>query len=60
MTTRGTRLITQMYVAGEPLNERDAVLAQIRNPAPRAHASSSRSIRRLNPSPAHWLALSTS
>jgi protocatechuate 3,4-dioxygenase beta subunit len=35
-TTRGTRLITQMYVAGEPLNERDAVLAQIRDPAARA------------------------
>jgi protocatechuate 3,4-dioxygenase beta subunit len=30
------RLITQMYVAGEPLNERDSVLAQISDPAARA------------------------
>lgn len=35
-TPRGARLTTQMYVAGEPLNERDAVLAQIRDPAARA------------------------
>jgi protocatechuate 3,4-dioxygenase beta subunit len=33
---RGRRLVTQMYVAGEPLNERDPVLAQIRAPAARA------------------------
>ena len=33
---RGRRLVTQMYVAGEPLNERDPVLAQIRDPAARA------------------------
>jgi protocatechuate 3,4-dioxygenase, beta subunit len=30
------RLITQMYLAGEPLNERDPVLAQISDPAVRA------------------------
>ena len=30
------RLITQMYVAGEPLNERDSVLAQISDPGARA------------------------
>jgi protocatechuate 3,4-dioxygenase, beta subunit len=30
------RLVTQMYVAGEPLNERDGVLASIRDPAARA------------------------
>jgi protocatechuate 3,4-dioxygenase, beta subunit len=35
-TNQGARLITQMYVAGELLNERDAVLAQIRDPAARA------------------------
>ena len=29
-------MITQMYVAGEPLNERDSVLAQISDPAARA------------------------
>src|SRR5690348_10048537 len=33
---RGRRLVTQMYVAGEPLNEGDAVLAQIRDRAARA------------------------
>ena len=33
---RGRRLVTQMYVAGEPLNEHDGVLAQIRDPAARA------------------------
>jgi protocatechuate 3,4-dioxygenase beta subunit len=33
---RGGRLVTQMYVAGEPLNERDPVLAQIRDSAARA------------------------
>lgn len=33
---RGRRLVTQMYVAGEPLNERDPVLAQIRDAAARA------------------------
>jgi protocatechuate 3,4-dioxygenase beta subunit len=32
----GRRLVTQMYVAGEPLNERDPVLVQIRAPAARA------------------------
>ena len=30
------RLITQMYVAGEPGNERDAVLLGVRDPAARA------------------------
>jgi protocatechuate 3,4-dioxygenase beta subunit len=29
------RFVTQMYVAGEPLNERDAVLRDIRDPAAR-------------------------
>ena len=33
---RGRRLVTQMYVAGEPLNERDPVLAQIQDSAARA------------------------
>ena len=33
---RGRRLVTQMYVAGEPLNEHDPVLAQIRGAAARA------------------------
>lgn len=32
----GGHLITQMYVAGEPLNENDPVLAQIRDPTERA------------------------
>lgn len=32
----GDRLTTQMYVAGESLNERDPVLAQIRDPSARA------------------------
>jgi protocatechuate 3,4-dioxygenase beta subunit len=35
-TPRGGRLITQMYVAGEPLNDRDPVLGWIRDPAARA------------------------
>jgi protocatechuate 3,4-dioxygenase, beta subunit len=35
-TTAGRRLITQMYVAGEALNERDPVLSQIHDPASRA------------------------
>jgi len=30
-----TRLTTQMYVAGEPLNERDGVLMGVRDPAAR-------------------------
>jgi protocatechuate 3,4-dioxygenase beta subunit len=30
------RFVTQMYVAGEPLNERDAVLLGVRDPAARA------------------------
>jgi protocatechuate 3,4-dioxygenase, beta subunit len=30
------RLITQMYVAGEPQNERDGVLMSVRNPAARS------------------------
>jgi protocatechuate 3,4-dioxygenase beta subunit len=30
------RFITQMYVAGEPLNERDGVLMSVRDPAARA------------------------
>src|SRR5262249_30053496 len=30
------RFITQMYVAGEPQNERDGVLASVRDPAARA------------------------
>lgn len=30
------RLVTQMYVAGEPLNERDGVLMGVRDPAARA------------------------
>ena len=30
------RFVTQMYVAGEPLNERDAVLQGVRDPAARA------------------------
>ena len=30
------RFITQMYVAGEPLNERDGVLTSVRDPAARA------------------------
>jgi protocatechuate 3,4-dioxygenase beta subunit len=30
------RFITQMYVAGEPGNERDAVLLGVRDPAARA------------------------
>ncbi|HKW53532.1 MAG TPA: protocatechuate 3,4-dioxygenase [Stellaceae bacterium] len=33
---RGRRLVTQMYVMGEPLNDRDPVLAQISDPAARA------------------------
>jgi len=33
---RGRRLVTQMYVAGEALNDRDPVLSQIRDPAARA------------------------
>ena len=32
----GRRLVTQMYVAGEALNDRDPVLSQIRDPAARA------------------------
>ncbi|MGF1663441.1 MAG: response regulator, partial [Kineosporiaceae bacterium] len=32
----GTPWTTQMYVAGEPLNERDFLLAQVRDPAARA------------------------
>lgn len=32
----GVRLVTQMYVAGEPLNARDAVLNGVRDPAARA------------------------
>jgi protocatechuate 3,4-dioxygenase beta subunit len=32
----GASLITQMYVAGEPLNETDVVLGRIRDPAERA------------------------
>jgi protocatechuate 3,4-dioxygenase beta subunit len=32
----GGELVTQMYFAGEPLNERDALLGQIRDPAARA------------------------
>jgi protocatechuate 3,4-dioxygenase beta subunit len=32
----GKRLVTQMYVAGEPSNERDSVLSAIRDPAARA------------------------
>lgn len=35
-TATGRRLTTQMYVAGEALNERDPVLSQIRDPASRA------------------------
>jgi protocatechuate 3,4-dioxygenase beta subunit len=35
-TARGRRLVTQMYVAGEKLNDRDPVLAQIQDPAARA------------------------
>lgn len=35
-TSTGRRLVTQMYVAGEALNERDPVLSQIRDPAARA------------------------
>jgi protocatechuate 3,4-dioxygenase, beta subunit len=34
-TARGWRLVTQMYVAGEPLNERDPIFASIRDPAER-------------------------
>ncbi|MEE8271252.1 MAG: protocatechuate 3,4-dioxygenase [Alphaproteobacteria bacterium] len=30
------RLVTQMYVAGEPLNERDSLLNRVRDPAARA------------------------
>ena len=30
------RFVTQMYVAGEPLNERDGVLMEVRDPAARA------------------------
>lgn len=33
---RGLRLVTQMYVAGESLNERDPLLSRIRDPAARA------------------------
>src|SRR5205814_9594987 len=33
------RFITQMYVAGEPQNERDAVLLGVRDPAARARLS---------------------
>lgn len=40
------RLVTQMYVAGEPLNERDPVLAALRDPQARA-----RVIIRLEPAP---------
>jgi len=32
----GTRLVTQMYVAGEPQNEHDGVLLGVRDPAARA------------------------
>jgi protocatechuate 3,4-dioxygenase, beta subunit len=35
-TASGRRLVTQMYVAGEALNDRDPVLSQIRDPAARA------------------------
>jgi protocatechuate 3,4-dioxygenase, beta subunit len=35
-TASGWRLVTQMYVAGEALNDRDPVLSQIRDPAARA------------------------
>jgi protocatechuate 3,4-dioxygenase, beta subunit len=35
-TPRGGRLVTQMYVAGEPLNDRDPMLGWIRDPAARA------------------------
>jgi protocatechuate 3,4-dioxygenase, beta subunit len=34
-TPRGSKLVTQMYVAGEPLNERDSILADIRDPGMR-------------------------
>ncbi len=46
-TARGRRLVTQMYVAGEALNERDPVLAQIHDPAERAAV-----IVALSPAPA--------
>jgi protocatechuate 3,4-dioxygenase, beta subunit len=45
-TPRGQRLVTQMYVAGEGLNERDSVLSQIRDPAARAAVTVA-----LNPAP---------
>jgi protocatechuate 3,4-dioxygenase beta subunit len=35
----GGRLVTQMYVAGEPLNARDPVLNEIRDPAARARVT---------------------
>jgi protocatechuate 3,4-dioxygenase, beta subunit len=35
-TASGRHLVTQMYVAGEALNDRDPVLSQIRDPAARA------------------------
>jgi protocatechuate 3,4-dioxygenase, beta subunit len=35
-TPRGQRLVTQMYVAGESLNERDEILSQISDAAARA------------------------
>jgi len=35
-TASGRRLVTQMYVAGEALNDRDPVLSQIRDPTARA------------------------
>jgi protocatechuate 3,4-dioxygenase beta subunit len=34
-TPRGSKLVTQMYVAGEPLNEHDPILADIRDPGAR-------------------------
>lgn len=35
-TPRDRRLVTQMYVAGDRLNDRDPLLSRIRNPAARA------------------------
>lgn len=35
ITPQRRKLVTQMYVAGEPLNERDPILAQIRDPGMR-------------------------
>lgn len=36
VNTQGVSLTTQMYVAGEPLNETDFILGRIRDPAERA------------------------